>query len=356
MRGDYHIACQVDYGDSRYSADYVLRVKACTQLTRANIASAISANMAGNYLLTEDLTLSNWAAIGSVSSKFTGVFDGNGHTINLTMSVNNSNYNTGFIAYVDTAGSVRNLIVTGSIWSNVIATTGNDVQSGVGAITGYNNGTISNCVSRANVSGPQNVGGLVGQNHGIVEDSFATGTVTSLNLALNSGWYIAGGLIGVNTTDATVRRCYATGAVNIQHTGATIIIAGGLIGYDYGYFAGPVRHSNAVSDCYARGAVSGAATANSHYGGFVGYNLNCDYSACYATGVATNRFVGTNDGAANAYAACHSTVAQAGFSTALAAGVLPAGYTPLVWGSDAAAIINGGYPYLRQCGVGTVIP
>lgn len=58
------------------------------------------------------------------------------------------------------------------------------------------------------------VGGLVGVNHGSIEDSYATGSV--------SGHSRVGGLIGVNE-EGTVRRVYATGSVDGNGVYASLV-------------------------------------------------------------------------------------------------------------------------------------
>ena len=54
-------------------------------LTTAEELSAIGAAypLSGNYMLANDITMSGeWSPIGNSENPFTGIFDGNGHTIN----------------------------------------------------------------------------------------------------------------------------------------------------------------------------------------------------------------------------------------------------------------------------------
>ena len=114
---------------------------------------AINSALGGYYVLTSDIDLSSqsFTPIGTLSSQFTGTFDGNGHVIaNLTLT-GNGNYQGLFgVAY----GTVKNLGVT-----------------------------------NVNVSGGACVGGLVGLNYGSIDNCYATGTINA------SGNYI-GGLVG----------------------------------------------------------------------------------------------------------------------------------------------------------------
>jgi hypothetical protein len=41
---------------------------------------------------------------------------------------------------------------------------------------------------------------------------------------------------------------------------------------------------------------------------------------------------------------------------ALTAGSLPSGFSASIWGVDATAVINNGYPYLLYFGAGTKVP
>ena len=125
------------------------------------------------------------------------------------------------------------------------------------------------------VSGAGQVGGLVGWNDGTVTDASASGDVT----ASGSG---AGGLVGFNTSTASITESYATGGV----TGAGGNF-GGLVGVNAG----------SITNAYATGDVGVATTNNS--GGLIGRNSGT-VSDVYATGVVlgtahlTGALVGNN--------------------------------------------------------------
>jgi hypothetical protein len=105
-------------------------------------------------------------------------------------------------------------------------------------------GTISGCCTSTRIEAAQqgislwlNMGGLVGNNAGIIEDSYSTSSVTQIDPStlwalLPSG---VGGLVGWN--GGTVCRSYSTGAVIASAGGAfpgTELDVGGLAGYSYG--------------------------------------------------------------------------------------------------------------------------
>ncbi len=142
----------------------------------------------------------------------------------------------------------------------------------VGGLVGYNAGTIKGSSSSGSASGANNVGGSVGTNsNGTLDGVFATGVVKS---DLNN----AGGLIGWNEgTGSLIQNSYATGSVTASVKGGDDAngAAGGLIGR---LVTGTVRYS------YATGSVSG----NDWVGGLVGKSdtdgtPNVDPGRCLAS-------------------------------------------------------------------------
>ena len=188
---------------------------------------------------------------------FTGVFDGNDHTIsNFTYSSTGTDY-IGLFGYV--SGIIKNL---GLIDPNVDAGTG----SCVGSLVGINSGTITNCYAQGGcVAGESDVGGLVGSAYNKITNCYATANVT--------GDEYVGGLVG--SSGGTINSCYAAGSVR----GDSYV--GGLVGNNY--------LSNIISNCYATGNVS----AHAEVGGLVGHNWKGNILNCYATGaVDGNDFTG----------------------------------------------------------------
>jgi hypothetical protein len=205
---------------------------------------------------------------------FTGVFDGNGHTISNFNYNSTETYYIGLFVYVEGPDSeIKNL---GLIEPNVHAGTGSVVGSLVGnlrdgtisncytidgSITGYYigglagvnySGSLLNCYFTGDVSGDGGVGGLVAYNSGSVSKCYSIGDV--------SGDYDVGGLVGINA-GGSISNCYSTASVSGDNT------LGGLVGYN---------HSGTITDSYSTGGVSGRI----YIGGLLGYNyygtiLNC---------------------------------------------------------------------------------
>jgi hypothetical protein len=204
---------------------------------------------------------------GDVGIPFTGVFDGDNHTISNFTYTGNEKYAIGLFGYIGVGGKISN------VWLEDANVINNYWDSSVGALAGVNRGTIWNCYAKGKVLGVFSPGGIVGYNYyGLISNSYASGTV--------SGKYFTGGLVGVNL--GTIVNCYAASEV---------------CGYDYtGGLLGENYHGT-VACCYATGEIRGTYHDT---GGLVGVNvdgtlLNC-YSACDVSGEeGVGGLVGYND-------------------------------------------------------------
>ena len=139
--------------------------------------------------LTADITTSTGM---DTNHTFSGVFDGGGHTLNITIS--GGSWNMAPFPVISGA-TIKNLTVTGSV------TNTSDYTGGlVGQATGNNN-LIENCVVNTNVTGDMRIGGVVGQLSGslTIKDVVYGGTITSKYSSTT------GGFIGCyNNTDKSL--------------------------------------------------------------------------------------------------------------------------------------------------------
>ena len=202
----------------------------------------------------------SWAPIGSDSSRYSGTFNGDGHTIS-GLYINNSRADyQGLFGYVGTGGTVKDLSVSGSVSGHLY----------VGGIAGQNGGNVINCTFSGSVSGVSTVGGVVGWNNGgTVENCTNTGSVTGAN-------DYVGGVVGYNGSNSTVENCYNTGTVS---SNSNISDVGGVVGYN---------HGGRVENCYNTGEVSGKISV----GGVVGLNDSGIVENCYNTGKVIGSSVG----------------------------------------------------------------
>jgi len=143
------------------------------------------------------------------SNPFSGVFDGNGHTIS------NFTYDSNGLDRIGLFGNVSHAVIKdlGLISPTVSAGTGDSVGALVGYLSG---GTVTGCyVKGGQVTGGKSVGGLVGHNGGgNINVSYSTSTVTG-----DEG---VGGLIGSNY--GSVTGCFSTAPVSGKEN------IGGLVG------------------------------------------------------------------------------------------------------------------------------
>ena len=242
---------------------------------------------------------------------FTGVFDGDGHTIS-NLTIVGESY-LGLFGYLRSRAIISNLGLervdingtgwyigglVGCNWECVIiesystgTMTGNN---NTGGLVGFSRGNISTSYSTVTVTGGQCVGGLVGRQglYSSIAASYSTGTV--------SGNEDVGGLVGKHGSYSSIATCYSTGAV----TGESMV--GGLVGHNWGniitsYSAGTVsgenlvggftgfnRNESIITSSYSTSIVIG----NNVAGGLVGDNRG-NIGMCYSTGmVSGNTHVG----------------------------------------------------------------
>lgn len=146
-----------------------------------------------NAVLVKDVSRnknSSWTSI----TGYTGVFDGNGHTI--TLRVGGSGENNALFGSIASGGTVQDLTVQIYGWL------GNS-SSETGSIAYSNNGTIQRCHALSWL-GDKNIGGIVYKNEstGLVKDC-RVGKLTLRNSSEN----LVGGIAYIN--NGTIKNCYA---------------------------------------------------------------------------------------------------------------------------------------------------
>ena len=137
--------------------------------------------------------------VGNTTYPFSGHFDGNGKTLNVNTT------DPPFL-YINEA-TIQNLTVTGCVSSNRTWSSGL-----VGILEGEAN-TIQDCIVKATVSGPTNVGGFVGASAGGTTDSVTIrNCIFDGTLETGNADGFAGGLIGwCNTIAFNVSDCLIKG-------------------------------------------------------------------------------------------------------------------------------------------------
>ena len=196
-----------------------------------------------------------WVPIGGEGSTSSGslfslqypylsIFEGNGHTISHLFIDTDTSVLSGLFGYTFLS-NIRNLglidvdVDVGStgLAAGLVAFNSGEIRTSyvtgqvsgkdnVGGLVGINSfvdssvGEVRGCYASSRVTGEDDVGGLVGDNRGILAASYATGQV--------SGVTEAGGLVGFNQPDGEIQASYATGPVSGANN------AGGLVGLNDG--------------------------------------------------------------------------------------------------------------------------
>ena len=298
--------------------------------------SGVPQNTSANAVLTADIvvnknvlksdgtvnegTFKEWTPIGNTCngsySPYTGIFEGQNHTISGLYFKQENTSEVGFFGY--NGGKISNVGILNSYFCGF---------SRVGGVCGYNSSTITNCYNKGVVDGTADAagsfGGVCGCNLGILTNCYNTGivkgqsfvggvsgdnnkTITNCyNTGIVSGQSYVGGIDGDNSgtitncnnegkvsgtedsvggvsgdNNKTITNCYNTGIVSSQS------YVGGVNGYN---------KNGTIINCYTTGEVNGTG---SHVGGVIGMNLsngtitNCYYDSTVYTGAA----IGTNSG------------------------------------------------------------
>jgi hypothetical protein len=227
-----------------------------------------------------------FASIGSSAyGTFTGGFDGNDFHIDGLKIDSGATY-VGLFGI--SSGTIADVHLTNvDINSNYAGTGG---YAHVGALVGFNSGSVSGSSAQGRVSAHAvsvgaNAGGLVGTNSGTISHSSATVNVSASGTGQRA-WI--GGLVGQNYSSGTISNASASGTVNGVAAGSSVF-AGGLVGYnsagvitgsqsdatvtvgDWAYAGGLVGYN---SGTITNGTGSGPVTAgaNSRAGGLAGYS------------------------------------------------------------------------------------
>lgn len=179
----------------------------------------------------------DWTPIGDKENPFSGVFDGNGHSIKKLYISSSEDY-VGLFGYNE--GTIKNLsIIDADVYAAALLTSPYyDDSVYAGTIAGYSSGDIHNCCSFGKVYAtatnpgtptPETyyynadvfAGGIVGFNNGVVENCYNNSSVTSKSSY--QPFPYAGGIAGIST--GIIRTSYNLG--DISYNGGGIIGKGG---------------------------------------------------------------------------------------------------------------------------------
>lgn len=195
-----------------------------------------------------------------IGGAFEGTFDGNGHIIS-HYTILNDNDKTGLFEEIHQNGTLKSLYIQEA---SVVQSNQSD---NAGLLAGKNQGTISNIGVRGYVSaeGGEYLGGMVGKNSGIIEESYAY----AITLKGKGGAVAIGGLTGKNKGSGQIENAFATGSLVAD--GDKL---GGLTGHGKG----------AINNSYAKVKVKGYEDDSDDVGGLVGFKDGGTLKNAYSTG------------------------------------------------------------------------
>ena len=311
---------QIDTKEKLYwFADFVNRggdnAKADARLT-----ASITVNTGVSDQNDDDSNFTVWMPIGSTAAPYIGTFEGQGYTINGLYCKLKGDY-AGLFGSIGEGGTVQNVRLARSYFygdsyvgsvcgqnngsiigcintsavrgsynfiggvcgqnekgkitgcTNTATVTGSFGGSGIGGICGYNRvGSIIGCSNTGAVTGNTHIGGVCGNNTGILTGCFNEGDATSTRRGDATS---VGGVAGVHGYGGIMTACYNTGTVSCTDSNNYYLHIGGVCGAMRGdgawmiacFNKGTVKNTNGKA-----GGVCGDNYSGSHiYGGYFLY-------------------------------------------------------------------------------------
>ena len=192
----------------------------------------LNKNVLNGEGLLNDGEFTQWIPIGNYNSPYKGTFDGNGKTVK-GIYIETDKFSQGLIGVNE--GTVKNVTVSDSY---ICSEGGN-----IGAVVGYNDGIVENCKNYATTHAYENdyyaegLGGVVGMlsegvvqrcvNYGkimggysiyhvggVVGSMYGGTLLDSYNMGEVSGEDNVGGVVGRITNSAMVYNCYTVGDIS----------------------------------------------------------------------------------------------------------------------------------------------
>lgn len=364
------------------------------QITTCSELQEMGSGLSSSYVLQNNIdcsATSGWNSgagfvpVGSVSSQFTGSFNGNSYSIT-DLFINRSSTD-----YVGLFGRTNGATIQNVTLTDADITGRQQVGMLVGNLGG--GGTVQNILYTGTTTGSYLVGGLIGEiSNGTLQ--YATSTDIRTVSTNGSCCSYAGGIVGYSGT-ATISNIYASSTVTATNSGraggffgetngrggsgvtinrvygpvlVTSPASGGFIGFAYGSVNAPLT----IQDAGVRGKVAGGAGGGFAYTTYSYITFTNVYSAVVLTSSSKGGFQNgvTNTptitssfwnssiaGTANATAS-GSLAGQDLTATTTAAMQTQSTYTgwnfSTIWGINGG--INGGYPYILMTPPDTVAP
>jgi hypothetical protein len=286
---------KVDYfenGDGSEAAPYALTNAFQLINMQRLIETDYSQYGSAHYKMLNDIILeSEFRPIATVAQPFLGRLEGNYYSIyNLTINQPESDY-VGLFRKIGEGARVTELNIRPYVVSPTEILGGIVGKNYVGAIAGFSEGFIWDCMNNTDVTGVDNVGGIAGHAKNISR-SCNTGAVSGINhiggiagmsegsiqSSFNSGYikgngnYI-GGIAGRTGANNIIEVCYNSGDIESDMSGGVYQgdFKGGIAGYNY--------TGATIRNTYNIGSIKGASGMLA--GGIIGENHSVEISLSY---------------------------------------------------------------------------
>ena len=214
---------------------------------------AINNNLAGNYYLTNDIDLTgiSFDGFGNVNNYFTGIFDGKGYKIvNLTSNSVESGINskTYFGLFKYSSGEIMNVGLEKYKFTKSYAC--------VGAIVGYNLGTVKNCYTNGDIEDSIMSGGIASYNEGLILNCYSKGVIKATEASMYTISVYSGGIVAKNV-NGTIKNCFSAASIIAREKSRTSgnIIAGGICAFNSNKTPGIIENTFFVGSLEASGSI-----------------------------------------------------------------------------------------------------
>ena len=197
----------------------------------AKIVNTQDPSANGRLCADLDMSEGTWIPIGNEGEYYSGTFEGDGHSVTLSVPEEAGVTYGGLFAQADGA-NIKGVVIKGEIYA----------QDYAGGIVGYGeNVTITECRNEAEIHGSTAAGGLIGYGSGNILRCANKGSISG-------DGYAAGGILGVACGDTSIESSYNQGSITSEY------YAAGILGYGE---SGPIEMNSVYSSATIEGSSFG---------------------------------------------------------------------------------------------------
>ncbi len=197
----------------------------------AEIVNTQDPSVNGRLCADLDMSEGTWIPIGNEGEYYSGTFEGDGHSVTLSVPEEAGVTYGGLFAQANGA-NIKGVVIKGEIYA----------QDYAGGIVGYGeNVTITECRNEAEIHGSTAAGGLIGYGSGNILRCANKGSISG-------DGYAAGGILGVACGDTSIESSYNQGSITSEY------YAAGILGYGE---SGPIEMNSVYSSATIEGTSFG---------------------------------------------------------------------------------------------------